>query len=95
NDEPPVKKLKFIIPTSSATPSQTPLNFIMPELLQKPDANKMTMDQFTEHLTNTTSSIFSPSPLREPTPHRDEHKGKAIATKDPVKDIMPFWKRDN
>ncbi|GKE48162.1 hypothetical protein Tco_1479420 [Tanacetum coccineum] len=61
----------------------------MPEL-QKPDAKKMTMDHFIEHLTNTTSSIFSPSPLREPTPPRDEHKGKGIATEDPIKDIMPF-----
>ncbi|GJT08720.1 hypothetical protein Tco_0843182, partial [Tanacetum coccineum] len=92
NDEPPVKKLKFIIPTSSAIPSQTPLNSIMPELLQKPDANKMTMDQFTEHLTNTTSSIFSPSLPREPTPPRNEQKGKGIATEDLIKDIMPFMK---
>ncbi|GJV52316.1 retrovirus-related pol polyprotein from transposon TNT 1-94 [Tanacetum coccineum] len=89
NDEPPLKKLKFLIPTSSEIPSPTPLNSIMPEL-QKLDANKMTMDQFTEHLTNTTSSIFSPSPLREPTPPIDEHKGKGIATEDPIKDIMPF-----
>ncbi|GJW40428.1 retrovirus-related pol polyprotein from transposon TNT 1-94 [Tanacetum coccineum] len=89
DDEPPLKKLKFLIPTSSEIPSPTPLNSIMPEL-QKPDANKMTMDQFTEHLTNTTSSIFSPSPPREPTPPRDEQKGKGIATEDPIKDIMPF-----
>nr|GEV21829.1 putative reverse transcriptase domain-containing protein [Tanacetum cinerariifolium] len=38
NDEPPVKKLKFLIL------SPTPLKSIMPEPLQKPDATKMTMD---------------------------------------------------
>ncbi|GJS45138.1 hypothetical protein Tco_0595259 [Tanacetum coccineum] len=75
DDQPPLKNLKLLIPTSSAIPSPTPLNSIMSKL-QKPDANKMMMDQFTEHLTNTTSYIFSPSPLREPTLPRDEHKGK-------------------
>nr|GEV03367.1 hypothetical protein [Tanacetum cinerariifolium] len=34
------------------------------------------MEQFTEHLSKTTSSNFSPSPPREPTPLRDESKGK-------------------
>ncbi|GJU58771.1 hypothetical protein Tco_1236537 [Tanacetum coccineum] len=64
NDEPHSKKLKFLIPTSSI-PSPTPLKFIMPEPLQKPNATKMTMYQFTKHLTNTTSSIFSPYPPRD------------------------------
>ncbi|GJS54996.1 putative reverse transcriptase domain-containing protein [Tanacetum coccineum] len=95
NDEPPVKNLKFLVPTSSI-PSPTPLKSIMPEPLQKPDATKMTVDQFTEHLTMTTSSIFSHTPLRYPTPPRDptppsdESKGKGIATEDLLKDIMPF-----
>ncbi|GKC41335.1 hypothetical protein Tco_1059057 [Tanacetum coccineum] len=66
------KKPKFIILTSSAIPSPIPLKSIMPKLLQKPDANKMIMDQFTEHLTNTISSIFSHSPPKEPTPPRYE-----------------------
>nr|GEV93947.1 hypothetical protein [Tanacetum cinerariifolium] len=48
----------------------------MPEAFQKPDAIKMTIDQFTEHLAKTTSFIFSPTPPREPTPPRDESKGK-------------------
>ncbi|GJR84376.1 hypothetical protein Tco_0155161 [Tanacetum coccineum] len=80
NDEPPVKKLKFLIPTSSSIPSPTPLNSIMHEPLQKPDATKMTIEQYTEHLNKTTSSIFSPTPPREPTPPKDESKGKGIAT---------------
>ncbi|GJU76391.1 hypothetical protein Tco_1273461 [Tanacetum coccineum] len=56
----------------------------------------MTIDQFTEHLNNTTSSIFSPTPLREPTPPRDptpirdESKGKGIATKEPLNEIMSY-----
>ncbi|GKC75152.1 hypothetical protein Tco_1125926 [Tanacetum coccineum] len=42
----------------------------------------MTLDQFTEHLSKTTSSIFSPTPTRDPTPlkdqtpPRDKSKGK-------------------
>nr|GEW41751.1 hypothetical protein [Tanacetum cinerariifolium] len=58
----------------------------------------MTIDQFTEHLNKTTSSIFSPTAPREPTllrdpnPPKDESKGKGIATKEPPKEIMPFMK---
>ncbi|GJX91963.1 hypothetical protein Tco_0345289 [Tanacetum coccineum] len=68
----------------------------MPEPLQKPDATKLTIEQFTEHLNKTTSSIFSPTPPREPTPPRDptplrdESKGKGIATEEPLKEIMPY-----
>ncbi|GKE16724.1 hypothetical protein Tco_1424301 [Tanacetum coccineum] len=50
----------------------------------------MTLDQFTKHLSKTTSSIFSPTPPKELTPPRDESKGKGIATEEPLKDIMPF-----
>ncbi|GJX17159.1 putative reverse transcriptase domain-containing protein [Tanacetum coccineum] len=73
--------MKFLVLTSS-NPSPTPLKSIMPEPLQKPDATKMTVDQFIEHLTKTTSSIFSltplryPTPLGDPTPPSDESKGK-------------------
>ncbi|GJY61244.1 hypothetical protein Tco_0461901 [Tanacetum coccineum] len=51
---------------------------------------KMSFDQFSEYLTQTTSSIFSSTPPREPTPPRDESKGKGIATEEPLKDIMPY-----
>nr|GEU38605.1 hypothetical protein [Tanacetum cinerariifolium] len=44
DDEPLVKKLKFLIPTSSSIPSPTPFNSIMHELLQKPDATAMTIE---------------------------------------------------
>ncbi|GJY52812.1 retrovirus-related pol polyprotein from transposon TNT 1-94 [Tanacetum coccineum] len=51
DNEPPAKKLKFLIPSSL---------------------------------------IPSPTPLKEPTPPRDESIGKGIATEEPLKDIMPF-----
>ncbi|GJU74345.1 hypothetical protein Tco_1265750, partial [Tanacetum coccineum] len=62
----------------------------------EPDVTTMTIEQFTEHLTKTTSSIFSPSPPREPTlprdltPPRDESKGKGIAIEETLKEIIPF-----
>ncbi|GJZ78671.1 hypothetical protein Tco_0643508 [Tanacetum coccineum] len=90
DDEPLIKKLKFLIPTSSLILSPTPLKSIIPKPAQKPDATTMTIDQFTEHLSKTTSSIFSPTPLRELTPPRDESKGKGIATEEPLKEIMPY-----
>ncbi|GKE81323.1 hypothetical protein Tco_1551323, partial [Tanacetum coccineum] len=89
DDEPPAKKLKFLIPSSSI-PSPTPLKSIMPEPPKYTEAVKMTLAQFTEHLSKTTSSIFSPTPPREPTSPRDESKGKGISTEETLKDIMPF-----
>ncbi|GJU28924.1 hypothetical protein Tco_1172513 [Tanacetum coccineum] len=61
-----------------------------------PDSAKMTIEQVTEHLSKTTSSIFSPTPPKEltlpkdTTPPRDESKEKGIATEEPIKEIMPF-----
>ncbi|GKA01868.1 hypothetical protein Tco_0674533, partial [Tanacetum coccineum] len=81
DDEPPAKKLKFLIPSSSI-PSPTPLKSIMPDPSKFTETIKMTLDQFTKHLSKTTSSIFSPTPLREltlpkdQTPPRDKSKGK-------------------
>ncbi|GKE63606.1 hypothetical protein Tco_1513973, partial [Tanacetum coccineum] len=46
--------------------------------------------QFTGMMFGTTSSKILPTPLREPTPPRNESKGKGIATEEPPKDIMPF-----
>ncbi|GJU10506.1 hypothetical protein Tco_1132902 [Tanacetum coccineum] len=89
DNEPPPKKLMFLI-SSSSIPSPTPLKSIMPEPPKYTEAVKMTLAQITEHLSKTTSSIFSPTPPREPTPPKDESKGKGIATEEPLKDIMPF-----
>ncbi|GJW74461.1 retrovirus-related pol polyprotein from transposon TNT 1-94 [Tanacetum coccineum] len=47
-------------------------------------------------LISTSSSILSPTHLKEPTPPRDptplrnESKGKGIATEEPLKEIMPY-----
>ncbi|GKF58261.1 hypothetical protein Tco_0171798, partial [Tanacetum coccineum] len=60
DDEPPAKKLKFLIP------SLTPMKTLMPKPPQYTEVAKMTLAQFTEYLSKTTSSIFSPTPLREP-----------------------------
>nr|GEV77294.1 hypothetical protein [Tanacetum cinerariifolium] len=81
DDEPSTKKLKFLI-SSSSIPSQTPLKSIMPEPPKVIDAIKMTLDQFIEHLSKTTSSIFSPTLPREPTPPKDFSKGKEVAITD-------------
>ncbi|GJU40842.1 retrovirus-related pol polyprotein from transposon TNT 1-94 [Tanacetum coccineum] len=54
NDEPPIKKLKFLIQTTLIS-SPTPLKSIMPDPPKMTNATKMTLDQFTEHLSKTTS----------------------------------------
>nr|GEU65803.1 retrovirus-related Pol polyprotein from transposon TNT 1-94 [Tanacetum cinerariifolium] len=89
DDEPPTNKLKFLIPSSSI-PSPTPLKSIMPEPPKYTKVVKMTLAQFTEHLSQATSSIFYPTPPREPTPPRDESKENDIATEEPLEDTMPF-----
>ncbi|GJR93457.1 hypothetical protein Tco_0265631 [Tanacetum coccineum] len=50
DDEPPAKKLKFIILTSSI-PSPIPPNSILPEPIPRTEITKMSFDQFSEHLT--------------------------------------------
>ncbi|GJR32430.1 hypothetical protein Tco_1108662 [Tanacetum coccineum] len=80
DDEPPAKKLKFLTPSSSI-PSPTPLKSIMPEPPKVIEAIKMTLDQFTEHLSKTTSSIFSLTPPRELTPPRNNVKGNVLPLK--------------
>ncbi|GJX11394.1 hypothetical protein Tco_0201253 [Tanacetum coccineum] len=55
-----------------------------------PSKPQPSVKQFTDQLFRTTSLNFSPTPLREPTPPRDESKGKGIATEEPPKDIMLF-----
>nr|GEV88377.1 retrovirus-related Pol polyprotein from transposon TNT 1-94 [Tanacetum cinerariifolium] len=87
-DEPPVEKLKFLLPTPSLILSPTPLNLILHEPILKPDAITMTIEQLTKHLYKTTSSIFFPTPLREsnpprdPTPSKDKSKGRSFGTPD-------------
>ncbi|GKC13098.1 hypothetical protein Tco_1009880 [Tanacetum coccineum] len=59
----------------------------MHPILSKPHPS---VRQFTDQLFGITSSKFSPTPPREPTPPRDESKGKCITIEEPPKDIMPF-----
>ncbi|GJY16478.1 hypothetical protein Tco_0386900 [Tanacetum coccineum] len=96
DNEPPDKKLKFLIP-SSLIQSPTPLKSIMPEPPKVTEAIKITLDQFTEHLSKSTSSIFSPTPPREPTPPkeptppRDSAKGKEVAiTEEQVNKLVSY-----
>ncbi|GJZ47757.1 hypothetical protein Tco_0601589 [Tanacetum coccineum] len=60
------------------------LKSILTEPIQKPDATKITI----EH--KTTSSIFSSTSPRDPTPPKDESKWKDITNEEPLKEIMPF-----
>ncbi|GJW42613.1 hypothetical protein Tco_0071412 [Tanacetum coccineum] len=55
-----------------------------------PSKPQLLVKQFTDQLFGTTSLKFLPTPPREPTPPRDEPKGKGIDTEEPLKDIMPF-----
>ncbi|GKA81684.1 hypothetical protein Tco_0788376 [Tanacetum coccineum] len=96
DNEPPTKKLKFLI-SSSSIPSPTPLKSIMVEPPKVTKASKMTLDQFTKHLSKTTSSIFSLTPPREPnlpkepTPPRDFAQGKEVAiTKEQVNKLVSY-----
>ncbi|GJY81432.1 retrovirus-related pol polyprotein from transposon TNT 1-94 [Tanacetum coccineum] len=75
-EEPPSKRLKFLIPNLSTT-LPNPLSLILPQ--------NITLDQFTSTLFNTTSSEYSP------TPPRDESIGNGIATEEnPLKDLIPL-----
>nr|GEV54943.1 retrovirus-related Pol polyprotein from transposon TNT 1-94 [Tanacetum cinerariifolium] len=63
---------------------------IMHPILSKPQPS---VKQFTDQLFRTTSSKFSPTPPREPTPLRDESKGKGIVVEEPPKNIIPFMEQ--
>ncbi|GJW61248.1 hypothetical protein Tco_0110583 [Tanacetum coccineum] len=77
-EEPPSKRLKFLIPNPITT-LQNPLNTILPQ--------NISLEQFTDSLLQITSSKYSP------TPPRDKSKGKGIATKEnPMKDLIPIMK---
>ncbi|GJR47580.1 hypothetical protein Tco_1315683 [Tanacetum coccineum] len=83
-EEPPFKRLKFLIPNPT-TSSPTPLSFVLPQDVKQLTAVNMSIDQFTDGLFKTTSSEYSPTPLR------DERKGKGISTKeDPLKVLVPL-----
>ncbi|GKC98451.1 hypothetical protein Tco_1168726 [Tanacetum coccineum] len=88
-DEPPTKKLRVLIPTPKIS-RPTPLSSIILEHLLKPLEQKLSVEQFTDQLFTTTSSNFTPSPPREPTPLRDPSKDKGVTTKEPMKELIPY-----
>nr|GEX86637.1 reverse transcriptase [Tanacetum cinerariifolium] len=48
-------------------------------IISVPEEQQRSVQEFTDQLFGTTSSKFSPTPLREPTPLRDFAKGKEVA----------------
>ncbi|GKA99171.1 hypothetical protein Tco_0827108, partial [Tanacetum coccineum] len=66
-NEPPVKKLEFLIPDPSI-PSPTPLSSFSPQVFKQKAGPNLSIEQFTDSLFQTTSL----------TPLRDENKGKGI-----------------
>ncbi|GJU89719.1 hypothetical protein Tco_1302142 [Tanacetum coccineum] len=83
-EEPPFKRLKYLIPNPT-TSSPTPLIFVLPQDVKQPTMVNMSIEQFTDGLFKTTSSEYSPTPLR------DERKGKGISTEeDPLKVRVPL-----
>nr|GEV41663.1 hypothetical protein [Tanacetum cinerariifolium] len=74
-DENPLKRLRFLVPEPSI-PSPTPLMSFFPQDYKQPSMVKLSVEQFTDSLFQTTSSDYSPTPPKE------ESKGKGIATEE-------------
>ncbi|GJW80190.1 hypothetical protein Tco_0873012 [Tanacetum coccineum] len=88
DDVPLAKRFKIVILTT-AIPTPIPLKSVLPISPKITDATKMTLAEFTDHLTNTTTSTFSPIPPRVPTP-KHKNKGNGIATEEPLNQLVPF-----
>ncbi|GKE68415.1 hypothetical protein Tco_1526487, partial [Tanacetum coccineum] len=58
--------------------------------LLKLEQHKQSLNDFTDELFKTTSSPFSPSPLREATTPRDPAKGKGVADEVQGNALVPF-----
>ncbi|GJT20769.1 retrovirus-related pol polyprotein from transposon TNT 1-94 [Tanacetum coccineum] len=87
DDKKPLSK-RFKISTLPAIEKLIPLSSFVPEHLQK------SVKDFTNQLFGTTSSKFSPTPPREPTPLRDPSKGKEVAViKEQVNKLVPFQEK--
>ncbi|GKA65636.1 hypothetical protein Tco_0765343 [Tanacetum coccineum] len=68
------KRFKIMTPIPNPIPVNT---FVLKDVL-KPEEQHKSLHDFTNQLFGTTSSKFSPTPLREPTPPRDPAKGKEV-----------------
>nr|GEW70898.1 uncharacterized mitochondrial protein AtMg00810-like [Tanacetum cinerariifolium] len=64
-DKKPLSKRFEII---TGIPNLIPLNTFVPKHLLKPEEQQKSLNDFTDQLFGTTSSKFSPTPPREPTP---------------------------
>nr|GEY42287.1 nucleotide-binding alpha-beta plait domain-containing protein [Tanacetum cinerariifolium] len=60
-------------------PNPIHLNTFVPSHLLKPEEQQKSVQEFTDQLFATTFSKFSPTPPKEPKPHRDFVKGKEVA----------------
>ncbi|GJU91586.1 hypothetical protein Tco_1304009 [Tanacetum coccineum] len=81
-DEPPVKKLTFLIPYPSI-PLLTPLSSLSPQDFKQKARPNLSIEQFTKSLFQTTSSDFSP------TPPKYESKGKGLVVEEePLKQLI-------
>nr|GEV51934.1 hypothetical protein [Tanacetum cinerariifolium] len=59
--------------------------------LLKPEEQQKSVQEFTDQLFETTSSKFSLTPLKEPTPPRDFTKGKEVAiVEEQVNELVPY-----
>ncbi|GKA28783.1 hypothetical protein Tco_0715028 [Tanacetum coccineum] len=78
DDKQPLSKRFKIMTYIPDIPNPTPLNtFVLDHLLKSKEQQK-SIQEFTDQLFKNTSSRFSPTPPKEPTPPRDSSKGKAI-----------------
>ncbi|GKA29084.1 hypothetical protein Tco_0715329 [Tanacetum coccineum] len=58
--------------------------------LLEPAQQQHYVQQFTNQLFETTSSSFSPTTLREPSPQRDPSKGKGVSTEEPKNELVAY-----
>nr|GFB61437.1 hypothetical protein [Tanacetum cinerariifolium] len=65
-------------------PNPIPLNTFIPTHLLNPEEQQNFVQEFTDQLLATTSLKLSPTPLREPTPPRDEFERKESKRKIPM-----------
>ncbi|GKA42454.1 hypothetical protein Tco_0735114, partial [Tanacetum coccineum] len=81
------KRFKIMTPI----PNPIPLNTFVPKHLLKPEEQQKSLHDFTDQLFGTTSSKFSLTPPREPTPLRDPAKGKEVnIVKEQVNELVTY-----
>nr|GEZ21668.1 hypothetical protein [Tanacetum cinerariifolium] len=81
------KRFKIMTPI----PNPIHLNTFAPKDLLKPEQQQKYLNDFTNQLFRTTSSKFSPTPLREPTHPKDPTKGKEVTiVKEQVNELVTY-----